>query len=815
MELNIQNQTFTKCDHCNDTIKPNDLIVSGGHNFCCNGCKTVYSILHEKGLENFYNLRSEEEFTPSPQNTEKNKRNNFTFMDEDEFKNEFVTNDGKHSSIKFYLEGVHCMACIWLIEKTPSIIKGLTEARLNITDSSAIFKFNSDIKISNLAKELQAIGYYPHPIAKESNSDKFFKEEERSEILKIGIAGAGMGNIMIYAVSNYAGADGGYREAFNIISFFLSIPVVFYSAIPFYKTSLQAIKLKSISIDIPIAMAIIIGFVFSTIGLFTGSEHNYFDSITALVFLILISRYFVKKATRQGLNTKGLNTLFNNTFVTKIENGLKKEVHTKFINRGDTVLVAPFEKIVFDGKMISKIAEIDNSALSGESRPCILKYEEDVYAGSINLGEEFLMIAQKSGDETKLGKILKEISSQDLTKNEIVSKADKIAKYFVWAVSILTVLVFCEQFYFYGLNPALEKALAVVIISCPCALALATPLAYVKSLELLKLLGLYVKNDSVLEKINNVQNIYLDKTGTITEGKFEITDFKNLSSHLTDLEIFKTVYALEKDSIHPIAISLKKYLKNIQKISLEDINDFIANSREIKQIPGLGVSLIHGDENIFIGKIKEEDRSNFEQTQVALYINDKIAAYFTIGDSIKKNSQQFIQKLQGLNKNIHILSGDHQKVVESVANHLNIKSFMGDLSPEDKAHIIEQGSNTLMIGDGINDALAFKKADVSIAVSGSADISLRASEVFMTSSNLEHIYNLFLIAKETKKVLYRNFYFSIFYNVFGVALALMGIITPLWAAIFMPLSSLTVLTSSFIGTKNMRNIDKFTRKEHV
>lgn len=779
-----------RCKHCHDTIKSIVITSEQGDKFCCNGCKTVYSIINSNGLSNFYKIRDEEEFNPTPVGKEKA---NFDYMDDINFKNEFIISNKSNDEhiIKFYLEGIHCMACIWLIEKTPEVIEGLLNARLNITDSTAEFTFKSQLPAKQLAKTLLSLGYYPHPIAIGDNANKYRSAQERSEVLKIGIAAAAMGNVMVYAVSNYAGADGHYKDIFNWLCFVLSIPVVFYSALPFYKTSLQAIKLKSISIDIPISIAIIAGFTFSFIGLFTGSDHNYFDSISALVFLILISRYFVKKATQQGLNNKGLATIFSNTQVTRIENAQEISVHSNYVYPGDTIKIHNEEKIVFDGVLLSKNAQVDNSVLSGESKPCRISEGELVWAGSINLADDFLMTVKEIGNKTKLGKVIESISKTDFAKNKIVSSADKISKYFVWVVTILTTVQFFYMLGANGINEAIERALAIIIISCPCALALATPLAYVKSLDVLKSFGIFIKEENVLEEINKSNDIFLDKTGTLTKGKFEVLNFENFSS-ITDTEIHGIVNALERESIHPIATSLKKYFKTIQIQNL----DLEFKESIIQTIPGNGVSLELNGDLYFFGKVKPNHIEENIYTQVALYKNDQLLAKYTIGDEIKESSLEFIKKLVRLGKRIHILSGDNFGAVSNVASSLGISNFHSNLSPEDKAHIISKYDHAIMVGDGINDVLAFNKASVSIAVSGSADLSLRACDVFMTSQSLNNLLQLIIISKQTRHILIRNFVFSIVYNVFGVGLALLGMITPLWAAVFMPASSLSVVFSS-------------------
>lgn len=805
MEIQGQKQTLLKCDHCEETIPKDMEIVSQDHVFCCHGCKTVYSILGSNNLQDFYKIRDDEGAKIAPVNK---KVQDFSYMDDDSFISEFVMTKNGISTVKFYIEGIHCMACLWLIEKTPSFIQGLTSARLNIGDNTAVFEFTEQTKISELANALTRLGYAPHPLKMNESSYNLQKREERTELLRIGLAGASMGNIMLYAISNYAGADGFYRILFNWISFAIAIPVIFYSAIPFYKTSLQAIRMRTLSIDIPLSIAMLGGFFFSTASMLTGGDALYFDSITALVFLILLSRYFVKKATQSGLNAKGLQTFFTNTGVLKEVDGKFKSVHGKYISLGDRVKILSGEKIIFDVELDSDKAVIDNSIITGESKPQEVIAGEVLNAGSINIGPEITAIVRTIGEQTRIGKIIKEIEASSKGQGKTVLRADKIAKYFIALVLILTTYIGIYSYIQYGLHEAIARALAVIIISCPCALAMATPLSFIKSLGQLKSSGVLVKNESVLENINEVKHIILDKTGTLTEGRFEVLDFKNMSS-MRDLEIHSIANALEARSIHPIALSLKEYFNRYRLESFSIENFQIIN--------GLGIKATIDGVSYFLGKVNKahRDESLSQMTLVGLYNEEtkEIMATYALGDKLKDGAIEKVEELLAKGFNLHIASGDNEGVVRSLGKDLGIKSenLHAEQSPEDKAHLIatlKESGKVLMVGDGANDALALQKADVGIAVGGAVDLSLRASDIFLSTSDIKVISKLITTAAETNKVIIRNFAFSIAYNTAGVLLALNGYVSPLLAAIFMPLSSVTVVLSSFMGTRRLNKCFK-------
>lgn len=812
MEIQGQERTIVKCDHCTETIDQGMEIVSNENIFCCHGCKTVFQILGSNGLTDFYKIRDDEGKRSNPVNK---KVHDFTYMDDESFTSEFIyLTKKKPKSIKFYLEGIHCMACLWLIEKTPSFISGLFSARLNIGDNTAVFEFSDDLKVSELANELTRLGYTPHPLKMNESSHNFQKKEERSELLRIGIAGAAMGNIMLYAISNYAGADGDYRVIFNWISLIIAVPVIFYSALPFYKTSIQAIKMKTLSIDIPLSIAMLGGFFFSAFSMFAGGDALYFDSISALVFLILLSRYFVKKATQSGLNTKGLQTFFTNRGVLKRNSeGDFRAVHGKYINIADIVKIPSGEKAIFDLELISDKAIIDNSIITGESRPQEIVKSEMLNAGSINIGPDIIAKVSKIGESTRIGKIIKEIEASSKGQGRTVLRADRIAKYFIALVLILTTYIGIYSYINYGLHEAIARSLALIIISCPCALAMATPLSFIKSLGQLKSTGVLVKNESVLEKINEIKHIILDKTGTLTAGKFEVLSFEN-NSELTDKDIHTITNAIEARSVHPIALSLKNFFNRFNLSS--------AKVEEFTTINGLGIKAKVNGVQYFLGKIKKSQRENkfHNMTQVGLYNEEtnSLLATYALGDQLKDGALEKIRDLQSKGYVVHIASGDNEGVVFELGNDLGIHkdNLHAEQSPEDKAELIanlKETGKVLMIGDGANDALALQKADVGIAVGGAVDLSLRASDIFLSTADIKVISKLITTANETNSVILRNFAFSIAYNSVGVLLALFGLVSPLLAAIFMPASSLTVVLSSYLGTRKLNQCFKNNKGE--
>jgi Cu2+-exporting ATPase len=797
----LQTEHLPLCDHCQ--LPCEDLFTleikeeKRTYNFCCHGCQTVHQILRTNNLLNFYDIAASE--NQQPYKVTK-KDNSFSHFDTKEFIKDYAVIDENTITIKFYLDNIHCMACLWLIEKTPHFIEGLINTRLDISNSIATFVIEKNKSLASIAREIAQLGYYPHPIKLDGGHEELQRKTQRKEFLRIGIAGAAMMNIMIYAISNYAGADGGYRLTFDWISFAFAIPVVLFSAVPFYQSSLQALKQKRANIDLPLSIAIIFGFLLSTYSILTKTGEQYFDTISSLVFLILLSRYFVKYATQKGLDTKGLNTFFTNSGVRKVTDNGIISVHSDYINLDDTVLYEAGETILFDGIVQQNKVAVDSSIISGESKPQLLDVGETVYAGSKNLEGQALIKTTAMADKTRVGQIINKVQMASNDRPEIVQKADFFAQRFVLIILAITASAITYYSYTADIHTALNIGLSIIIISCPCALALATPLAFIKALTLLKTKGVFIKSDKVLESLNKIKTLVLDKTGTITKGKFKVLSFKKFCT-LSNDEIFSLIYTLESKSIHPIAITLKKYAERLAKpLELEEVNE----------ITGQGITAKVDGSSYFIGKPKQPIQTDNNHTIVALYKDDELLAYLTLGDEIKEDSEMATKALMQDGIDLIIASGDQETVTQSIGQRVGIKKdhIFGNQTPEQKAHLVSQYPSVAMVGDGANDALAMKRSSLGIAVAGAMDISLRASDVFLTKPSLTEIADLFHVSKETEKIIKRNFAFSLAYNCLGVGFALMGLVTPLFAAILMPISSLTVLFSTIIGTRKLRLMAK-------
>jgi heavy metal-(Cd/Co/Hg/Pb/Zn)-translocating P-type ATPase len=783
---------MNRCTHCDeDILIPifSEIDTTHKEPFCCNGCLTVFNVINFKGLEQYYEIKKASDIFKrrSPVET---KQQRFSYLDAPDFLSEYTyLNLKKQKTMEFYLEGIHCLACLWLIEKMPEFLPDVEIARLDMQKSVATISIKEGGKFSHVARELNNLGYKPHPLQRNQSTHDLKKKEDRRMLLKIGIAGAGAGNIMLYAVSNYAGAPESLAKVFNVISVLFALPVFFYSATPFYKTAWNAVKNKTLSIDVPIAMSLIMGVIMGIYNLATGVPDNYFDSLTALVFLLLISRYFLNKIQNDGLTANDLNFFYEgNSVLKKNENGEFNEVHPKFLKAGDIIKVGCNEMIPADGKILSGESLINSSLLTGESRPESVTVQSEVFSGTINLTNEILILVEKTKEESRIGKILKQVENGWLQKSHIVDLTNLISKYFIAAVFLLAGGLFTWLFAHGHTHEAIERGLTLLIVTCPCAMALATPMTLTRTLSRSSRKGMIIKNNEVIEKLSEVDSVFLDKTGTVTYGMLKVDQFNIVKA--SSLSVYDIIASLEKYSSHPVAGALKEFATGAGAVQFYDVENYI-------EVPGIGV------EGKIIG-------SHFEIRNGKIFENGEVVASFTLLDHIRPDSRSAVETLKSMNVEVKMLSGDQKDIVNEIAADAGIKkeNRYAEMSPEQKLAMIEKNPHVLMVGDGANDAMALSRSYVSVAVLGSLDISLRAADIYLTTAGISHIPDLITISKETMKVIKRNLILSAMYNCVSVYAAFAGFISPLTAAIIMPLSSLTVLISTLIGTRKLNAILK-------
>lgn len=778
------------CVHCDEAAVPaiyqeDDTTMSKP--FCCEGCLTVYNLLHSKGLESYYEIKNNSAVFKRRSPVEV-KEGQFKYLDDEAFLKEYTYSDHQGArTMEFYLEGIHCLACLWLIEKLPEFLPGVFTSKLDLEKSVATVVLKEDGKFSAVAREFNQLGYRPHPLKRNQDTANLRIREERLFLTRIGIAGAAAGNIMIYAVSLYGGASGEFARLFNTLTVLFAIPVLTFSAFPFYQNAWNAVKNKTLSIDIPISLSLLMGAVMGVYNLVMGINDNYFDSLTTLVFLLLMSRYFLQKIQERGLSASDLHFFYQSESVLKSNGEGFDEVHPRFIRSGDVLKIRAGEFVPADGVVLSGSSNLNNSLLTGESFPVRVSSGDKVFSGTQNLTHDLLMKAESVSDESRLGQLLKNVENGWAHRSKIVNLTNVVSKYFTLIVCLLSAFLFVYLYQEHDFKHALEGAITLLIVTCPCALALAVPLTFTRALSKASEQGIIIKSDEVIEKLAKVQHVFIDKTGTLTYGKLKVTNFKEEKSSI--LPVKDIIYNLESRTRHPVARALLDSIKG-EKVSVLEVTDF-------KEILGTGVTgIIH---NHF-----------YEIRKSGIFEDGELVATFDVMDTIRPDSSAVLKQIMNLGSRISILSGDKKEVVQKIAKEVSLDeaSALYQLGPEEKSALIRKTSHSMMVGDGANDAIALSSADVGVAVMGAMDISLRAADVYLTTPGLVPVEKLIVLSKETMKVIRRNLILSLLYNSVSVVCAFAGIINPLIAAIIMPVSSLTILFSTLAGTKQSRNLWK-------
>jgi len=798
------------CAHCRKPVY-SSATDPGISVFCCTGCETVYQLLQSTGLTAYYDLRDRAGGeTKRVSETIPDLR----YLDDPTFREKFEKQlDGlKRPEMDFFVEGVHCAACIWLIEKLPDLVPGVESCRLDFGRSVATIRLKDRGLFSEAAQKLFWLGYRPHAIADDNEAAELKKKENRAWLTKIGVAGACTGNIMLLAAALYSGVEEPYANIFRWLSGLLFAPVLFYSASSFFWNSVSALRSRSLSIDVPVFFAIVFGSAVSVWNLQTAGAHIYFDSLAMLIFLLLASRYTLRRIQQKNLGGSHLYHFIAPSRAKRFNaaNGECSFVNADVLVAGDILIVEDGEVFPVDGRVIEGASHVNLALLTGESNLQKIGPGDSVFAGTVNQGTALKVHTVKVGKQTRFGQILAQIEAGEMTKTPIVMAADRVAKWFLAAVCLIAVGVFWLT---PGFDAALSRSLALIIVTCPCALALATPLAMSLALKNASKNGVLIHNAEVIERLSKVRNVLFDKTGTITQGKYQVLDWA------TDWGAFASVAsvvrALEQKSKHPVALALVEYLDSRSPAGI-DGSATIALVEQFEERLGIGVSGYVGDQYCEVRALPEQaeqveaslQTTKQPVTRVGVFMNKKLVARIALGDGVRPGAADAIRALQSTGHRAFLVSGDSVETCTVVGRSVGLPQgqIFGRLSPEQKADLAGKLNPCALVGDGANDALGLKVASVGIAVHGAVDISLRVAGVYVSKPGLDYVSGLFRLAHGTMVLIRRNFAFSLAYNVAAGALAISGHMTPLLAALFMPVSAFTVFASTLYSSQKNEKI---------
>ncbi len=783
------------CYHCGDHC-PDESILIDDKVFCCNGCKTVYELLNQNKLCNYYDFEKSPGITLSDLNLRK-----FDYLDDPivqskltDFKDESIT------TITFFIPQMHCSSCIWLLENLSKLNSAILNSRVDFLKKKLSVRFsNTNSSLKNIVVLLASIGYEPQLNIESIEQDK---EPSRNKKLyyKIGIAAFCFGNIMLLSFPEYLSIDKSeffYRQIFAYLNLILALPVFFYSATEYFLSAYKSLKKKVINIDFPISLGIIVIFIRSIYEIFITNGAGYFDSLTGLVFFLLIGKLFQQK-TYDSLNfERSYKSYFPLGVTIKIDN-IEKTIPVANLRVGNRIIIRKNEIIPADAILFNGEGKVDYSFVTGESVPIKKVSGELIYAGGRQVGGTIELEVIKEVSQSYLTQLWNNDSFIKNSESNFATLSNMISKYFTIGILLIAVAGFA---YWFIIDPALSWNVftSVLIVACPCALALSTPFTFGNTMRIFGRNNFYLKNAQVVEGLSKIDSIVFDKTGTITQTSKSEVEFVGNPMNEFQLEM---VRSLVRNSTHPLS---KRIFDSINTERHFDVQDF-------EEHTGSGLSgkiygnIVKAGSKKFVSteKIIINDPSGAESTRVYVSINNEYLGYYLIKNHYRTGIEETLKKLSK-NFNLFLLSGDNESEKQNLKKIFKSEdALLFNQTPQNKLDFVKslqsKNKKVLMVGDGLNDAGALSAANIGISVTEDINTFSPACDAILAADQLIKISEFIQFSRTSIKIILFNFAVSIAYNLFGLSIALQGLLTPLLAAILMPLSSITAVVIATLST---------------
>jgi len=774
--------------------------------FCCDGCESVFAILRGAGLTEYYAQRDPSDARSATPQRSKRK---FEELDEPAFRQSHCQPQvGGALRCEFFVEGVHCSACVWLLERLPRVTPAVFEARYDLTRSVLQIVWDPSLApLSEVARALDSLGYTPHPTYSTTLAAEQ-RKGDRALLLRLGIAGAAAGNVMLMALALYSGEYAGmaaeYATFFRWGSLAIATPAVFWGGNLFFRGGFASLRTRTPHMDLPVSLGLLAGYLGSAVNTLRGQGEVYFDSLCTLIFLLLVGRYLQRTHQRRSAKASELLNALAPTTARLIEGEALREVPASALKVGDVVEVREGERVTVDGVICEGSSALDTSLLTGESFPEEVSVGDRVHAGTSNLSAPFRVRVESVGSDTRLGRLMHSVETTQRERAPIVRFADRVAGYFVQvivALAAFTLLVWSRL----DASHAIDHTVALLVVTCPCALGMATPLAVSAALRAAARCGVLFKGGEFIEELARPGIIVFDKTGTLTEGRLALVSWSG------DEALKPLVRAAEAASGHPIARAFQRSISG-NALRCEAREEYPGGVRARIAEPG------EDARDVLVGSISfvratlgslpiwalnlAQAHAAAGRTPVLIAIDGEVSAIAAFADTIRADAATSLKRLAELGFQFEVLSGDDQRVVDAVVAELGVPllNATGGASPEAKLATISalraEGQRVFMVGDGVNDAAAMAAANVGVAVHGGAEACLSAADVFTTRPGLETVALAAEGSKRTMRVIRIGIALSLAYNALGVALAVTGRLDPLWAAVLMPLSSISVVTAA-------------------
>lgn len=785
-----------KCDHCHLEFGDEVMIHDGEYRFCCNGCQGIFHLLKDEGLDSFYAKMGETTLTPPTEQFEASAN-----FDTPAFSERFVTHtDEGLSQVSLIIEGIHCAACVWLNEKALYKMDGVIEANINFTNNKARILWDPEIvRLSSIIDMIRAIGYNAFPY--DATLQEVRANRERKDYyLRMAVATFATMNMMWVAVAQYAGYFTGITQEIktilNVAEWVLATPVLFYSGWVFYRGAYYGLRNGSVTMDMLVVTGSSMAYLYSIyITLFEKGE-AYFDSVAMIITFVLFGKFLEVLSRKNAADTLDVIGKHIPAEVSILEGDVIREVNVNEVKAGDVIRIRTGEKAAIDGEVISGEGSFDESNLTGEADPIFKRPGDTIISGTSSIDALIHYRATKDFAHSTLSHLVNLLENAMNQKPKIELLANRLSQHFSSTILFLAVMTFLTWYFWpHSFDRALMVGISVIIIACPCALALATPVASLVGLALGAKRGILFKSSAQIETIAKATMVVLDKTGTITQGKPEVVAAKQTApfdpAHL---------YALVSASKHPISRGIVQYLER------EGVDAGKTLLEEAREVPARGIVgriggvMISGGNALLMRDIGIDVENSSGHSVFYVALDGQLAAMYELRDLPKPGAKEAIAELVRSGLRVVMLTGDHGASAIRIASEVGLDEVHADLSPQQKAEFIENahsnGQIVVMAGDGVNDLLALAGADIGIAMGNGSDIAIDVSDVVLLNDSLTSLAEAFAISRRTYRLIKQNLALSLIYNSITIPLAVAGWIIPLIAAISMSFSSLLVVGNS-------------------
>ena len=789
---------MTSCFHCNEPVLTGDqftTIINGqAQPMCCPGCQAVSQAIMDAGLSSYYQFRSE----PGNRQTAlvPEQLSQYSAYDLPEVQQDFVHKQGAIDSTSLSIDGITCAACAWLIEHKLKPVAGVTNVLVNSTTQRALVSWDSErIQLSEILQIISKIGYQAAPYQVDEQ-EKQSKADSRKFLLRLGLAGFATMQVMMFALALYTGyftdLDVQFRDYFRWVSLIFAAPVVLYSAQPFYFSALRSVLSGKLNMDVSVSIAILGAYIASCIATMQGNGEVYFESVSMFTFFLLLGRYFEQAARQKAsVSSSNLHKLVPLT-AHLCHEGEITEIAAKQLSIGDIILVKPGEVIAADAEVVTGQSSVNEAMLTGEQMPISKRVLDKVYAGTINIEQPIEVRVTALGQDQLVAEIirLQELASNN--KPTIALIADRLARYFsgtVLSIAAITYVVWS----FVSPEDAFWITLSVLVATCPCALALATPTAVTCATAIFTKLGVIPRKPGIFEKLTKINHVVFDKTGTLTCGQLSIGDVQTFAGY-SSAQVLSIAAAIEQGSLHPIALAFSPFYDNQHQVDT------------VEHHIGLGIQASMNQQQVSIGTAQFVSPDmlpiSVKATQsqwIYLSVNNELIAKIEMLDKLRVDSLATVNALKAANIKLSIASGDNSGHVEFLAHKIGISDVHSGLSPQDKLALVnrlQQDANVAMFGDGINDAPVLAGANLSVAMGSGSAIAKNSADLILLGDHLSRFNDAIYVAKQTQRIIHQNLLWAFAYNIIILPLAVTGHVAPYIAAIGMSVSSLIVVSNS-------------------